>query len=245
MADSPSLPSPSGNDCPSNGDSRPKWPISLWMSFLRAHRRFGFAVAVSLLTLLLVPARLGFVVRIVSAWDSGSLAMLALTWWIMIRSGPQKTRRRAASEDPGRTLIWLIVLASCGFSLLAATALINQAEHLANAPLRLLLVGLCLLAVASSWLLTHTAWALRYAHLYYRQDGAGEGGLSFPGEEPPDDLDFAYFAFTLGMCFQTSDVAVLSRTIRRYVLLHALVSFVYNTSIIALSINLASGLFGG
>ena len=72
------------------------------------------------------------------------------------------------------------------------------------------------------------------------------GRRSFvPRRGTTDDLDFAYFAFTLGMCFQTSDVAVLSRTIRRYVLLHALVSFVYNTSIIALSINLASGLFGG
>lgn len=245
MAEPPSHPISSSTDCPREGDLRPWWIIRLWMSFLRAHRRFGVAVVVSLLTLLCVPTRLGWTVRLVSAWDTGSLAMLGLTWWIMLRSGPQKTRRRAASEDPGRTLIWFIVLLSCGFSLLAATALITQAEHHIGAPLKLLLVGLSLLAVASSWLLTHTAWALRYAHLYYREDAEGEGGLTFPGERPPDDLDFAYFAFTLGMCFQTSDVTVCSSTIRRHVLLHALLSFVYNTSIIALSINLASGLFGG
>jgi uncharacterized membrane protein len=212
------------------------------LALLRAQRRFAFSVLVSVVTVLFVPTSLGWTARLVAGWDTGSLAMLALTWWVIIRSNPRQTRRRAASQDPGRTLIWLIVLASCACSLFAAVALVNQARLLAPAH-KLLFVGFCLGAVASSWLLTHSAYALRYAHLYYRPDDEGEGGLTFPGDLPPDDWDFAYFAFTLGMCFQTSDVCVTSPTIRRYVLIHAILSFGYNTAILALALNLAFSLF--
>jgi uncharacterized membrane protein len=79
--------------------------------------------------------------------------------------------------------------------------------------------------------------------LYYRDDGDGEGGLEFPGREAPAYFDFAYFAFTVGMCFQVSDVTVSSRNLRRAVLGHALLSFAYNTAIIAVAINLVIGLF--
>lgn len=100
--------------------------------------------------------------------------------------------------------------------------------------------GRTFLAVVLSWVVTHTMFTLRYAHLYY---GDGEvGGLDFPGVEPPVDDDFAYFAFTIGMCFQVSDVVISSSRIRREALLHALLSFVYNTVILALSLNLVFSL---
>src|SRR5262249_25252673 len=105
-------------------------------------------------------------------------------------------------------------------------------------------VGLCLAAVGSAWMLTHTAYTLRYAHLYYRDDGEGEGGLTFPGSQDPAYFDFAYFSFTVGMCFQVSDVMITSPLIRRAVLGHSLLSFVYNTAIVALSLNLVFGLLG-
>ena len=82
------------------------------------------------------------------------------------------------------------------------------------------LICLSLLAVVVAWTLTHTSYTMRYAHLYYRDDNEGEGGLTFPGQHKPDDFDFAYFAFTIGMCFQVSDVMVTSRQIRRAVLFH-------------------------
>jgi uncharacterized membrane protein len=96
-------------------------------------------------------------------------------------------------------------------------------------------------AVVSAWGLTHTAYALRYAHLYYRDDDDGEGGLEFPGKIDPDGFDFAYFSFTLGMCFQVSDVCITSRTIRRTVLSHTLLSFLYNTVVLGLALNLMLG----
>ncbi len=96
--------------------------------------------------------------------------------------------------------------------------------------------------MALSWALTHTAFTLRYAHLYYREDAEGVGGVEFPGGARPSYFDFAYFAFTIGMCFQVSDVAVSSPQIRRAVLLHATLSFLYNTAILAFVLNLAFGL---
>ena len=97
-------------------------------------------------------------------------------------------------------------------------------------------------AVFIAWLLTHTAYALRYAHLYYRDDEEGVGGLQFPGDGPPDAFDFAYFAFTIGMCFQVSDVVISSRQLRRAALFHGCLSFAYNTAVLALALNIGFGL---
>src|SRR5207248_3368690 len=103
-------------------------------------------------------------------------------------------------------------------------------------------VAMCLLAVALAWGLTHTSYALRYAHLYYRDDEEGVGGLVFPCQEPPSYFDFAYFSFTVGMCFQVSDVVVSSPQIRRAVLGQASLAFVYNTTIMPLVLNLVFSL---
>ena len=96
----------------------------------------------------------------------------------------------------------------------------------------------------TAWVLTHTSYTLRYAHLYYREDSEGVGGVEFPGNAAPDYFDFAYVAFTIGMCFQVSDVIVTSRNIRRTILSHAILSFAYNTAILALSLNLLTGMLG-
>src|SRR4051812_19905915 len=181
---------------------------SLFVQFqlLRAGRRLFCSVVIALLAAALVHGR-GWEVRAVAGWDAGATVMLGLTWWIIFISNPRQTKRRAAAQDPGRTATWVIVCVSSGFSLFAAAGLLRHARHVE--PSRALLLSLlCMGAVVVSWLLTHTAYALRYAHLYYRQDADGEGGLSFPGEVPPDDWDFAYFSFTLGMCFQVSDISV-------------------------------------
>lgn len=186
---------------------------------------------------------LGWAVHIVSGWDAAGLTLLSRAWWQIMHDDSVCTRRHAASEDPGRRLVWLIVLAASTASLFAAGFVMKRAHHIAPTEAAFcVLVALCLTAVVSAWVLTHTAYTLRYAHLYYRDDDEGEGGLEFPGKLDPDGYDFAYFAFTLGMCFQVSDVAVTSRTIRRTVLAHALLSFLYNTVVLALAFNLVLGL---
>lgn len=205
----------------------------------------GLAGVVTTLLLVLIPEGPGWAVRIVAGWDAGGVVFTALAWAIIFRSNAVRTRRRAAAQDPGRTLVWAIVLGASTFSLFAAVVVLRRARALAPTETALL-IGLCLAAVVAAWTLTHTAYTLRYAHLYYREDdGDGEGGLVFPpGNRDPDYFDFAYFAFTVGMCFQVSDVTVTSPVIRRAVLGHSLLAFAYNTAILALALNLTFGLLG-
>jgi uncharacterized membrane protein len=172
-------------------------------------------------------------VRGLVGWIAASSTALIFQGWMITRSDTEQTRRRASLEDPGRTLVWLVILVACLFSLVASLVLMGEKELMGRG----WLMGACLWAVLSSWFLTHTSFTLRYAHLYYRDD-AKEGGLEFPGGQAPDDWDLAYFSFTIGMCFQTSDVAVSDRSIRRTTLLHSILSFFYNTAILALTFNL-------
>jgi uncharacterized membrane protein len=210
-------------------------------------RRASLRVLVSLLvggaTLAALPASVGPALRLVSGWDAGALTLLALAWIIIARSDGAETHHRAAMSDPGRTTVWALVLASSTVSLFVAIVVLRQARRVAPGA-EAVMVALCLVAVAAAWLLTHTSCTLRYAHLYYRDDEEGVGGLEFPGGRQPDYLDFAYFGFTVGMCFQVSDVPITGRTLRRAVTGHALLSFAYNTAVLALAMNLFTGLLG-
>jgi uncharacterized membrane protein len=193
----------------------------------------GFATAMAL-------SDHGLAVRVLAGWDAGAFTLVSLVWWVIIASNQRDTECRAASADPGRTVAWLLIVLASSFSVFAGANVMRRArsiepEHGST------LICLSLLAVVVAWTLTHTSYTLRYAHLYYRDDNEGEGGLTFPGQHKPDDFDFAYFAFTIGMCFQVSDVAITSRQIRRAVLFHAVISFAYNTVILALALNLLFG----
>ena len=207
-----------------------------------AHGRLAAASALGVMTALLLPARLGIAVHLLAAWDVAALILTTFAWLIILRASPAETQHHAGTHDPGRRAVSAVVIVGSAVSLLATAAILRQAR---TCPLdfRWLFVVLCVLTVASAWLLTHSAYALRYAHLYYRDDDEGVGGLTFPDEAPPCYVDFAYFAFTIGMCFQVSDVSVPSRQIRRAVLGHSVLSFLYNTAILATAINLAVGVF--
>jgi uncharacterized membrane protein len=201
--------------------------------------RLLLATAVGALCGAFVPGKLGWQVRATLGWNMGATVLLLVAWSRIWRADAEATRRHAAPFDPGRTFVWAIVTVSSVFSLFAAAGLLRQTRSEAE-----LLAVLCLWAVGSAWSVTHTSFALRYAHLYYRDEGQGEGGLEFPGNQAPHMLDFAYFAFTVGMCFQVSDVTVSSQRIRSAVLMHAVLSFAYNTVILALALNLAFGRLG-
>jgi uncharacterized membrane protein len=209
----------------------------------RTRFRLLLALVGGLVTWLALPERFGEGLRLVAAWDTASLTMITLAWWFVLRADPGETRLHAAEDDPGRHVVGgLVVLAS--IFALGANAVVLRDVRTCTTGTRGLYLVLCIVAVTSAWLLTHTAYTLRYAHLYYRDDGDGEGGLGFPDQGPPALIDFAYFAFTIGMCFQVSDVTISTRLIRREVLGHSLLSFAYNTAILATAINLAVGVFG-
>ena len=209
----------------------------------RAHARLIISGGAGVVAALLVPARLGLLSRLLAGWDVAALVLATFAWAIILASGVEQTRGHAATQDPGRRAVGLLVILTSAISLLATAVILRQARS-CPPEMRELFVALCILAVAAAWVLTHTAYALRYAHLYYRDDGDGEGGLSFPGDQSPAYVDFAYYAFTIGMCFQTSDVTITSRQIRRATMAHAVLSFTYNTAILATAVSLVVGFFG-
>ena len=210
----------------------------------RALGRLTIAVVVAALTTYALSTRFGLAVQVLGGWDAGGLAMLALAWSIVARADADRTHATAGSEDPGRRTVYVLVTLTSFISLFAATILSRRAKSVGGEGESLVIVALCLLAVVIAWTLTHTSFTFRYAHLYYREDDEGVGGIQFAGDEPPSYFDFAYFAFTIGMCFQVSDTNVTSCQIRRAVLAHALLSFAYNTLILAFVLNLVFGAVG-
>jgi uncharacterized membrane protein len=234
------MPEPDEPPPSSGGDSLSPRARRMFFDLRFAGGRVIASGIVGVFATLLTPRDLPFRVRAVVGWDSGALVFAVLAWIMILRASPGSTRSRAALEDPGRRLVFALALMASIFSLFAAVVVIREIRTLSAVQVPIW-TGLALAAVVLSWVVTHTVFTLRYAHLYYRRH-ATTHCLQFPGKEPPCDLDFAYFAFTIGMCFQVSDVVILTSRARRTVLLHSVMSFVYNTTILALSLNLITTL---
>ncbi len=206
----------------------------------RATGRFFVSVLLGTTAALVTPHAPEITVRAVVGWDVTAVALLVQCWTMIWRNDAKQTELRAGDEDPGGAAVFVVAIVSSLFSLFAATIVLRQLRAHAGSDVW---VGLALGAVALSWLVTHTLYTLRYAHLYYRPPSVG--GLAFPGDASPSDVDFAYYAFTVGMCFQVSDVQITSREIRTSTLVHAFIAFVFNTTIVALALNLIFQLLSG
>lgn len=194
------------------------------------------AALVGVFVYTLLPPTWHALLRLIVAWDIAVLVLVLEGWFVILRSDAEQTRLRAVSEDPGRAALLAIAVGASIISLTAAVLLIGNGHvEFTGAPPWLRTV-LSVTAIAGAWTLLHTAFTLHYARLFYN-DPDTFGGLEFWGG-PPDNADFAYFAFGIGMTFQVPDVNVISRRMRRVVLRHQLISFVYNTAIVALVINL-------
>lgn len=180
-------------------------------------------------------------VRFLAAWDCALVAALALPWWLIFHADPVVTRARAQASDPGRVGLLLISLLASVSSLVLAVMVLDDPEPGAAAISTLGENLLVALAVLGGWMLLQTGYALHYARLYYAStSGDGDPGLQFT-DPPPDDLDFAYFAFGIGMAFEPADVTVTTRRMRRTVLAHGVVSFLYNFAIVGLMVSLLAG----
>ncbi len=194
--------------------------------------------ALCFLSLLSVPME--FITRLMLSWDATSLSLITLSWITFYTFDPQDIRRLAKVQDESRIAVFLLVLVAIISSLLAIIILLTSKAH-SGLMHKEIKAAIYISGVICSWFLLHTMFTLRYAHRYYANDketpDERAGGLSFPEEEHPDYVDFAYFSFVIGMTFQVSDVTIGSRHIRRIVLVHALLSFMFNTVIVALTIN--------
>lgn len=182
--------------------------------------------------------------HIIFSWDIFCILMLISTWITFYSTPPARIREQARKEDSTRIVVFSIVLIATLVSLLAVILiLITKASTTTEKAVAMPVAVACMFL---SWCLVHTIFAIRYAHMYYadheKQKENPAKGLDFPGEDHPDFVDFAYFAFTLGMTFQVSDVEISARRIRRLSLWHGLLSFGYNATIIALTVNVIAGL---
>lgn len=212
----------------------------------------GTSNAVSARTRVVVASIAGFAVFAVLlflwAWQSAVLAgwivsASVFVAWVWLSVGPMDgaaTAEHATTEEGSRTTSEIVVLVACAASLIAVAAALLQASQETGAD-KILLTAIASVTVVISWGAVHTVYALRYARLYY----ADGGGILFGGERLPDYGDFAYLAFTIGMTYQVSDTVLASRRIRLAALRHALLSFVFGTSILAMLINVVARLIGG
>lgn len=206
--------------------------------------RLFASVAAGLLSFPVLPSSLSGQTRAILAWDIGSLVLLMLCAHLFSSERKDRMAADAESQQKGEWTIFWITLAAAAFSFGAVLAEFSGTKDL-PAETRGLHVALVAATLLLSWLVTHVLFALRYAHEYYErasEPGTVQGGLAFPGGEPPDYWDFVYFAFVLGMTFQVSDVEITSCKLRRLATVHGVVSFVFNTVIVALTVNIASSL---
>lgn len=212
----------------------------------KAHPRLFISMAIAIGLFLAFPADWSAAGRTIAAFDAGAAVFLVLAWTMMRRATREQMQSRARNEDEGRWGILAVAVAAAATSLLAIGFELNTARELKGAEAAYH-VALAAGTILLSWFFVHTNFALHYAHEYYgeRATKSGmetRGGLCFPGETSPDYLDFLYFSFVIGATCQVSDVQVTGRTLRRLVLAHGVLAFIFNTMILALAINIAAGL---
>ena len=211
------------------------------LAHVRAGTRLVTALLASALTAWLLPSSLSLEMRAVASWDGFAVVALGLTWLTILTLNPAQICTLARREDPSRVASLVLVVLGAGASLLAVLVLLQESMKMQSIEKTQAIV-LALSAVALAWTLIHTVFTLRYAHLYHNASEALHA-LDFPGgESHPDYLDFAYFAFIIGMTAQTADVNIRAKAIRRTALLHGVVAFAFNTAVVALSIGVLTTL---
>ncbi len=203
----------------------------------------GLACGIAAYPLLptILPGALPPMTRLALSWDVMVAAYLVLVAIHFIGADHTYIQADAARQEEGEWTLFAITLFGALMSFVVIVIFSGLNVKKGHDGLYLALVSATLIA---SWLMTNVTFAYRYAHEYYepRPGGAIAGGLRFPDEERPDYLDFIYFAFVIGMTFQVSDVEITARTMRRIATVQGLIGYVFNTVILALTINIASGL---
>jgi uncharacterized membrane protein len=202
-----------------------------------AHRRLATSFGAGLAVAAVAGWFVAWEVTMLAAWTAAASTFLAMAWRAVWGADSARTRAIAQGQDETRLSADLIILAASVISLVGVGFILLKAEReqgLAQASM----TTLGLVSIVLAWSAVHTVYALRYADLYYVHDG----GIEFHEGEPPDYRDFAYFAFTIGMTYQVSDTELQTKLVRRMVLRHALLSYVFGTAIIAVAINAVAGL---
>ncbi len=245
---------------PREHDARDRSPLLTPWRVLRAHYRLvicgaagvaiGWAlpatIAQTALALEWMPLQLSPITRGLIGWDAAILLYLFAAARMIMRSTHESIRRRAILSDEGRTAVLLLTGTATCVAIGAILAELGQSKNL-FADEKGAHIGLAIMTVFGSWAFMHLIFAFHYAHEYYSEEAgaphmtpAARGGLHFPNTQTPQYIDFLYFSYVIGVACQTADVEICSRTMRAVALVHGVVSFFFNTTILALMVNISS-----
>jgi uncharacterized membrane protein len=210
---------------------------------IRTRPRLTIAIVSGTVIGLALPPQWDIVTRALIGWNITVWSYLVLMAWLMTRASHTKVRMIAEQEDKSAVVILAIMSAAALVSLAAIVLELSTVKDL-NFSNRLAHYSFTGITVFGSWLLVGTLFTFHYARLYYRSPIA-QRALGFPdNEENPNYWDFLYFSFTVGVAAQTSDVSVMNRSMRKTVLAHSILSFLFNAAILGLTINIAASLVG-
>lgn len=206
--------------------------------------RLYFSALAGAAALLFLPGSWSAALRGALAWDLSAAIYLALGFRVMVACTADVIRARAARQDDSRVVILVIILLAIIASFVAIVGLLAEAKE-SSQHLKILRLALAAATIILAWTVMQVVFTLHYAHEFYRPSGGDKSvaeGLEFQGDGNPDYWDFFYFATSIGAASQTSDVSVRTGTLRRLVTLHAIISFFFNTAVLALTINLAASM---
>jgi len=213
--------------------------INDYLHQMQSIDRALLSVGMFLLIYFISPIQSLPLLNLLLCWLGFCVSYIAISWFTFYTMSIGTMAKKAQQEDGSRLFVSLfVILVTIGCFVSVLMIIISSKDkQLKDA----YIIVICILAMMASWILVHTIYTFHYARLYYENKSNGDG-LAFPGDDKPDYLDFAYFSFVMGCTFQVSDVGISSKKIRRVALFHGLLSFALNTFVVALTINIISGL---
>lgn len=213
------------------------------VSHLTHHPRLAVTICLGVFVGLLLPDHWSPIKRLLTAWNVGVWTYLCSVGWLIAHVNATRVRAMAEREDNSPVAV-LAILVTAAILSLAAIVLELAAAHGLTLEQRLLNYAFTGATLLSSWLLVGVLFTLHYAHMYYRVK-PDKRPLAFPDHDNvPDYWDFLYFAFTIAVAVQTSDVSIKSRAMRKAVLAQSVLSFLFNAAILGMSINIAASVLG-
>lgn len=216
---------------------------TILQSFITHRPRFIFTFILGVVSFFIFPSEWSFITRALLGWNLAIWTYLFLLTFLFLGSNHESVIKVAQREDSSALAVLLILVTAAIVSLLAIVVELTQLRGLA-AELRLMKYLFAGVTVLGAWFLLGTIFTFHYAVLYYRSP-KNKRALYFPdSDEHPDYWDFLYFSFTIAVAMQTSDIVVISREMRRAVLAHSILSFMFNAAILGFSINIAAGIVG-
>ncbi len=220
-------------------------PLAKFMpAVILGRPRLFLAALIAIVGGIFLPEAMTIQTRAIISWDGFIAIYLVFIFHLFSVQRPEHMPIDAAAQQEGEWTIFCITIGAVAASFAAIVYEFSLSKEMAPT-VRGAHVALVAFTLLASWLMTHIVFALRYAHEYYETAPGStriDGGLQFPADDDPDYFDFVYFALVLGMTFQVSDVQITSRTLRRLATVHGMLGFLFNTVIIALTVNIGASL---